>query len=403
MQGTPPITEHLIRLADRLNLTEYQRQLIKLWLSPLVAGAGVWLVFIFVGQTPVARASGLALAIVGVALALRWLGSVLAIIGALALAFTPAFWQQTGGGGVLPATLVIALSVAALLGTVIIGMSRRPYVALAAALVVFGAIFASQLGEARSLRFTILAGAWLLFLLFRAILLTNPRPDGPPPARLNAQFRAGIVLILTLGVINDPIFVMFVPAVVLGLAGTHTRLRWWFWIIIAGVVGLGVYGLFTEYYDPRWWSLPVEQAARLARRNNLDSLVAAGWRDPERWLNLFQYISNQFTVIGLLLGIAGLARLTRWYPLPGVMTLVAFASFFVFGLAYYGEDRAILLMPLLIIQVMWMTYAVYTLSEWIAKTVAPAQRPVIQRLAQAVYLLLPVLLLVNILTLPAGG
>lgn len=381
-----------------LTLNDYQQRTLKLWLPTLVAGVLAWLAFILIGQTPPVRATGLALAILGVALGLRWLGSLLAVTGALALAFSPAFWQQTGGGGTLPATLVVALSLAAVIGTVAVSLSRRPYVALAIALAVFGAIFASQIGTTRSLRFTILASAWLIYLLTRAILLTNPRPDGPPPARLNAQYRAGILLILALGVINDPLFVLFVPAVALALAQTRTRIPWWYQAIIVGVLALGIYGIFNEYFDPRWWGVSAERAVRFIGVD-LPFLIASGWRNPDRWIEMFQFITAQFTIVGLGLGVLGMARLARWYPTLGVTTLVAYAAFFGFGLAYYGADRAILLLPMLIIQVMWITYAVYTFSEWLEKSVAPAQSAVVRQVAQIAYVVLPALLLWNI----AGG
>jgi hypothetical protein len=379
----------------RLNiqLTDYQQRNLKLWLPALLAGAIAWLAFVLIGSTPLLRSVGLALAIVGTALGLRWLGSLLSVAGALALAFSPAFWGQTGGGGTVPATIVLALSIAAVIGSLAVGLSKRPYVALAAALAVFAVIFATQIGVARSLRFTVLASAWLIYLLTRAILITNPRPDGPPPARLNAQFRAAILLTLSLGVINDPLFVLFVPAVTLALTQSKTRIPWWYWAIVGGISLLGVYGLIREYYDPRLWLVSAEGALRRSERNDLPYLIAAGWRDPMRWVDLFNFIATQFTVVGLALGVFGLARLSRWHPVLGVVSMVAYAAFFVFGLAYYGRDRAVLLLPLLIIQVMWITYAVYTFSEWIEKSVSPHNRERLRTAAQGVYLLLPALLL----------
>ncbi|HEX2618667.1 MAG TPA: hypothetical protein VHL11_00935, partial [Phototrophicaceae bacterium] len=326
---------------------------------------------------------------------LRWLGSLLAVTGALALAFTPAFWSQTGGGGTLPATLVIALTIAAVIGTLAVSLSRRPYIALAVALVVFGVIFATQIGTARSLRFTVLASAWLIFLLTRALLLTNPRPDGPPPARLDAQNRAGIFLILALGVVNDPLFVLFLPAVVLALSQSRARIRWWHWAILAGVLALGIFGVVNEYYDPRWWAVTAERAVRLNGRD-IPFLIASGWRNPARWMDLFNFITSQFTLIGLALGALGLARLTRWYPVLGVTTLLAYAAFFAFGLAYYGADRPVLLLPMLTLQGMWITYAVHTFSDWLEKTVAPANKAMVRQVAQVAYILLPALLLWNI-------
>ena len=51
-------------------LSERQWLVFKFWLPALLSGAAAWLLFLLAG-TPVVRASGLALVIVGVALALR--------------------------------------------------------------------------------------------------------------------------------------------------------------------------------------------------------------------------------------------------------------------------------------------------------------------------------------------
>jgi hypothetical protein len=361
-------------------LEPYQRDLLRLWLPAVVAGLIAWLAFVLIGQTPLLRAAGLAAAIAGVALALRWMGWLLAIGGALALAFT---------------TVVLALSAAAVIGIAAVGLSRRPYIALGIALAAFAFVFASQIGVARSLRLTILAASWLIFLLTRAVLITNPRPDGPQPARLKAQYRAGILLTLALGVIHDPLFVLFVPAVALALGQSKTPILWWYWAMLAGLVALGIFGIFSQYYDPQWWSVTTERALRASQRDNLPYVVAAGLRDGARWLELLTFVGRQFTIIGLLLSLLGLARMARWYPVLGVTTMVGYAAFFLFGLAYYGEDRPILLLPMLMMQTMWLTYAVYALGEWLERSVAPLNRRWVRAVSPVSYLVLPLLLLSN--------
>ncbi|MCS7071807.1 MAG: hypothetical protein NZM00_09895, partial [Anaerolinea sp.] len=77
------------------------------WLPPLLAGAAAWLAFLIIGGTPLLRASGLALVIVGMGFILRPMGAALTVVGALALAFTPSFWIQTGGAESLVAAEVL--------------------------------------------------------------------------------------------------------------------------------------------------------------------------------------------------------------------------------------------------------------------------------------------------------
>ena len=82
------------------------------WSPALITGLIAGLSFLIIGQTPVLRAGGLAAAIVGIALCLRRMGGLMSVAGGLALAYSPAFWAQTGGGGNQPATIVVALAIA---------------------------------------------------------------------------------------------------------------------------------------------------------------------------------------------------------------------------------------------------------------------------------------------------
>lgn len=385
-------------------LTPYQRRLLSYWLPALLGGALAWGVFTWVGQTPLLRATGLALTVTGVVLTLRRLGALLAITGGLALAFSPAFWVQTGGGQEPPASIVIALGVAIILGVLVVALSRRPYAALAVALTLFVGVFAtlfiSEIGVARSLRLTIFTSAWLIYMLVNAVLETNPRPDGPPRAVLSAQYRAGLLLLYGLGAVNDPLFVLFAPALVVGLALAKTRIPLWYWALLLAFTALGVFGIVTQYYSPAVWGLSADRLMRRGR--TLPFLVADGWHSPQRWLDLFALIANQFSPLGLLLGVVGMARLSRWYPVLGGVMMLAYASFFVFGLLYFGSDRSILLLPMFIVQVIWITYAVYTFSQWTEKTIArfrisDATTWALRWLAPAVYAVLPLWLLLTIL------
>jgi hypothetical protein len=294
-----------------------------------------------------------------------------------------------------------------LFGALIVVASRRPYIALAAALAlftaVFGLLFLSQIGAARSLRLTVFASAWLLYLLVNAILETNPRPDGPPRAVLSAQYRAGLLLLYALGVVNDPLFVLFALPLLLGLAFSQTRIPAWYWALLAAFTALGAYGVAAQYFNPDAWGLSA--GALMARGRSVPFLVADGWGYPPRWVEMFALLIEQFTPLGLLLGVIGMSRLSRWYPVLGGVLMVGYFSFFAFGLIYFGRDRAVLLLPMLIIHVIWMTYAVYALSGWLHKSVTlradSRARPPLRWLMPGLYLVLPLAALLRILT--GGG
>jgi hypothetical protein len=199
-----------------------------------------------------------------------------------------------------------------------------------------------------------------------------------------------MLAIFAVGVLNDPLFTLLTPALLLGLTLSKTRLPLWYWAALAVFLVIGTYGMVDEYINTTWWTYPAQQAQEMGIR--VPYVMADGWREAARWVELIELVIGQFTVVGVLLGVIGLARLSRWYPPLGTVTMVAYATYAVFGLVYFGRNGAVLLLPLLMIQVYWMTYAVYTLAEWLKSGLKPARW-----LAPAAYALLPLLLFITLI------
>jgi hypothetical protein len=365
------------------SITNSQRQLIHAWSPVAVAGLIAAAAFIALGQTT----------IVGITLTLQRFGNVLAITGGLALAFSPAFWSQTGGSdsslALVAAALVVAGTAAALTGW----FGRKTALGLAVGVVVFAALFSVLVGTPRSLRLTTLLTAWLLYLLIDGLLAANPRPDGPPPAPLKPHHTFGILLLLAVGVFNDPLFTLLTPAIALGLLLARTPLPRWYWLALSLIVIVGLRALALQYVmDSGWWGASAERAQGLGIRGAF--VIADGWHTASRWLYLFNLVIGQFTLFGVILGVFGLARLARWYPPLGSVTMVAYAAYALFGLVYFGRDSAVLLLPLLMIQVIWMTYAVHSLGHWLQKSFQASGA--IGWFAPAAFMLLPLLMLLRI-------
>lgn len=365
--------------------------LAKFWFPALANGLLVWLLLLLLGQTPLLRASGLALVIVGVTLSLRRMGSFLAMVGGLSLALSPAFWSQTGGADGEPATIVIALAIAVITVVIAAFISKRPYIGFGLGVLVFVGFFWSQIGTPRSIRLTGFIVGWLMYLLIDMLLLTNPRPedapmilrgaglktvDGAIPARPYHTY--GILLLVTVGIINDPLLILILPAVIVSLLLTHTKLKWWYWLAMAIVAGLGLRGIWTDYI--------VAEA---------HFLVLNQWRQGANWVRMIELLINQFTIVGTILSLLGLARLARWYPPLGTVSMLAFATYWLFGTVYIGPRQAILLLPLYIILVLWMSYAVLAISEWASRTFY-AQAKVGRYIVIAIYAILPVIMLLRI-------
>jgi hypothetical protein len=83
--------------------------------------------------------------------------------------------------------------------------------------------------------------------------------------------------------------------------------------------------------------------------------------------------------------------MARWYPPLGTTTLVAYGSYALFGLVYFGKDSTVLLLPMIVIHVIWMTYGIYTLGQWLQKSLA--NRSEASWLAAGAFTLLPLALL----------
>ncbi|MCA9885204.1 MAG: hypothetical protein KC708_19640, partial [Anaerolineae bacterium] len=116
-------------------------QLMRYWVPPLVTGVVAFLILVAIGDTPVIRSAGMALVVVGVALALRRMGAILSSIAGLILLMIPAFWAQSGGRFGDLATVVIALIVAVIAVLVLTVALRRPTFGLGIGIIVFAGLF----------------------------------------------------------------------------------------------------------------------------------------------------------------------------------------------------------------------------------------------------------------------
>lgn len=355
-----------------------QKRIFRQWSPAIIAGGGVWLLLLFIGDTPMARASGLALAILGVTASMRQMGFVASIAGGLTLALCPMFWSQSGGDVSQPPAIVIAALLALAAALLASFLFNRHDLGIGLGITIFVAGFWSQTGHAQSLRLTGLVTAWLLYLLADMILLTNPRP-GIKPAQAPRQWHTlGILLLYVVGTVNDPLVTLLAPAIWLALFLSFAKLPLWYWGAMLLTAGVGAYLLGGIYLSPE----PL--------------LDLWGWREALNWIALGQLVFAQFNIFGITLGVIGLARLARWYPPLGVVTMIAYGAYVFFGLVYLGQNREILLLPLIIIQVMWMTYAVNTFGQWVNKSLANESGLWIHVVSSG-YFLIPAVLLLNIL------
>ena len=359
-------------------------------LPAILTGIVTFALYTLVGHAPVMRGLGMAISVAGMTLILHRFGALLGIVGSLALAFSPAFWSQTGGQETSLAILysvglLAALSILAFL----IWSQQIPEKVLLASIILLGLIFLVLVGAPRSLRVTILLSTGLFYVLLDLLMISNPRPDTLPQSVFPSNHILSLVIILFIGIVNDPLFVLIAPALIVGLYLSKMTVPKWYWLVLGLIIGWGIYGTAVQYIISGWWLVSAETAETAGIR--VPFIIADGWREASRWIYLINLVRNQFTDIGILLGFIGLARLARWYPALGVTTLVAYGTYALFGLVYFGKDSTILLLPLLMIHVIWMTYAIFAFGQWLQKSTSI--RSSAQGLATAAFVLLPLALL----------
>ena len=363
------------------------------WAPALLGGALSLIVFLFPGQTPLLRACGMALVIVAMAMLLRRFGAALALCGCLALAFSPAFWTQTGGASRQDLLPLLALAtLAALVAMTLLRRQGSLLLAAVVALALFSLVFWWQQGQTESLRLTALASAWLLVLLVDLLQRALPHPQDAEVGAPEASHAWAILMLLYIGIANTQLFVLFVPAVCSALILSKVRPSRVYWLLLLLACLFGLSGIASRYLSSEWWLYPSAQA--IEEGLVLPWLLADGWREAGRWLTLLEIVREQLSIPGGLLALFGLSRLSRWYPATGIVTLLAWGCWALFGLVYFGRDIAVLLLPLHMIGILWMTVAVRAIREW-SERLAPDSgfRP--GRVVTGLYALLPLWLLLQ--------
>jgi hypothetical protein len=348
-----------------------QRHRLAYWLPAILTGLIAGVAFIIIGQTPWLRAAALAIAVVGMALSLQHLGMIYAIGGGLLFAFSPAYWSQTGGPPTVDAWLILLfIIVGAVVALALLTYKRHLFNSIALGVTIFVGLYLVVGLTQKSLRLTTILAAWSLYMTVVALRQTNPRPEDPPAKPLSRRHINGVLLMLVLGVLNDPLITLYAPAVILGLWLSRANLPHWYWLLLGVVLAFGAVRIGQVYISPDWFWQPTTDQI-------VPYIIFDGWRDPERWLALTAFMAQQFSIVGLFLGVIGIARLARWYPTLGIVMLIAYSSYGVFGLVYFGADARILLLPMMMIQVFCITYAVYSLVQWLRQglpTIAQSRR-----------------------------
>ena len=356
-------------------ITPQQWGWLRQWGPAGITALCAWLLLLLVGQTQLARASGLALAILGVTASMRPMGLVASMAGGLTLDAVPGLLVADGRRGnptrhdchcgcwlwrrpcCWGACLLERKELAAGLGASVLFIAlfwspNRQGAELAAyragnclAVVSADGHAAADQPATRHQAAASRRKAWQLAGISAAFCRRHTERS------IVHAFRAG----------HPARLAAFGRAAASGTIG---------WLILATVIG----GLILADADLSCWR------SRRCCCPWDGGMPCAGWR----WANIrWRSLACGRHCVGSAMG---LARLARWYPPLGTVTIIAFACLHSLRADLHRRvHREILLMPLIIIQVMWMTYAVNTISQWVNKSLRDESRVVDSPVVSALY------------------
>lgn len=368
------------------------------WIPPLLSGMIALLLFTLLGHAPLLRAGAMSIAVIGVTASLRALGQLVCIVGGLTFALSPASWAQASGNLSIDSlsvgyVLVFAFGVAII---IFLFISNRALYYAAIIGVTLTVVLVVILNESvRSTRISNLLGAWLIYMLMIALRKTNPRPEDPPAKEISQRHQYAVLVLYLLGVFNDPLFSLYAPALLIGLWLSRIHLPFWQWVVY-GVMTFYGGVLFYRVYISNEWSFHLAQLL-LDGSIAPPYLILSGWRNTDRWIMLMREVANQYTVVGAIISLFGIARFSRWHPPLSTMLLFGYGSFFVFGLMYFGPNETTYMIPLLGIQIIWLTYGVHSIGQWILRYTQQTNST-IPRFLTALFLILPIVQLGRIIT-----
>ncbi|MBC8264535.1 MAG: hypothetical protein H8E47_10485 [Anaerolineales bacterium] len=141
--------------------------------------------------------------------------------------------------------------------------------------------------------------------------------------------------------------------------------------------GLFLLGLSVYLYIPLRWpalhgrSMALNEFANLVLGNRFrGALHWDAWlKDPERYLILSRLMLQQYSWVGLALGLLGLVWLLMKRRREAVLLLVAYVTYFIYGLNYYVPDISAFIIPAHLIFAIWIGAGLHALwqaaSSWI--------------------------------------
>ncbi|MDD5467456.1 MAG: DUF2723 domain-containing protein [Anaerolineales bacterium] len=210
--------------------------------------------------------------------------------------------------------------------------------------------------------FTILALAWTLLLL---------RPAGERP---KGWIYLSLALAYGLGLGNHLTLLLLAPACLLALGWALRKVMGW--RLALGQVAALLCGCLVYLYlplsarsnPPVNWGNPQswQGFAWLISGGSYRELLLGTPLEPlmERVAAWFNLLRQQFGLFGLALGASGLSLVGEYEKHQSPLLLWTFFSASLFAIVYQTADSITYLLPALLVFVLWIAYAVFSLADF---------------------------------------
>lgn len=197
-------------------------------------------------------------------------------------------------------------------------------------------------------------------------------PGERVPEAAHALIVPGLLALTGLSLTNHLTTVLLIPALALALLLAWPRLTWKQWALAAG---LFLAGLLIYAYIPLRW--PALHDGRLMRFDEFVAWVTGSrfggalqlraWRDdPQRWAIVGRVLVDQYGWPGIILGSLGLVALVVRNWRAALVSAAVFVAQAFYGLNYLVPDIDVFLIPMFLVQALWIGCGLDALVGWAA-------------------------------------
>jgi hypothetical protein len=265
--------------------------------------------------------------------------------------------------------------------------NQRAVSALAALCLAFSRVFWSQAVEAEAYPLNAAFVAAILLLLVGQVgNLSYPK-----------RWLFALAAVYGLSFTNHLTMVILAPAILLGVLLARQRLTRWDLLLAAAaffvplLIDLYIPLRWPALHDGHWMSLG-DFFAWITGQQFRGAMQFGLWRDPTRWRIVGGLMLDAFGPVGAALAVIGLIWLIVRQWRIALVTFIAGAGYFAYGLIYNVPDVSVFIIPAHILMALWIGVGssfILQLASQLARRVSESAPPWITASALTAFALLP--------------